>query len=133
VVLPKIYTNCCDFVGDGLITDKTYINNEDITSLVYAFPYINNPAIFLQRSGKMIMINITAEINSSAERYTPIFRLPSQYRIANMEHDINFYCITSSGKAYSGVMNTAGEMYLVSESGLQAESLVKMQIVYALP
>lgn len=79
------------------------------------------------------MINITAEINSSAEMYTPIFRLPSQYRIDNMEHDINFYCITSTGKAYNGVMNTLGEMYLVSESGLQAESLIKMQIVYALP
>ena len=79
------------------------------------------------------MLNITTEIDNSAERYTPIFRLPNQYRINNMEHDINFYCITSTGKAYNGVMNTAGEMYLVSESGLQAETLVKMHIVYALP
>ena len=118
---------------DGSITDRTYINNVDITSQVYVFPYANNPAIFLQRSGKIIMINITVELNSSAERYTPIFTLPSQYRINNMEHDINFYCITSSGKAYNGVMNTAGEMYLVSETGLQAESLAKIQVVYALP
>ena len=118
---------------DGSITDRKYINNEDITSQIYAFTYIINPAIFLQRSGKMIMINITAGIDNSSERYTPILRLPNQYRVANMEHDINFYCITSTGKAYNGVMNTAGEMYLVSESGLQAETLVKMQIVYALP
>jgi hypothetical protein len=37
VVLPKIYTNCCDFVGDGLVTyselfTKWSINTQQVTA-----------------------------------------------------------------------------------------------------